>query len=771
MEEHLRDLAMVADEAVDTIIITNANGLITWVNTGITRKFGYSSREMIGVPLPDFFQSCLTTPGKVADITAALNKGDNYNGTILSRTKKGVSLWNEIKIKAVKDEQGSLQKFVLVAKDVTEHVKKNEELLYSELRWKFALEESGDGFFEYDLVNHKFFGSENLQELVTLNEDLTQLVFPALIDIIHPDDSEPAVSALFDLVSGRTKMLQHELRVKNKQGIYIWTNVRATISVKDAEGKPLMMIGTTTDIAHIKKTEEELLKAKQEAEQASEYKNQFLSTMSHEIRTPLNAIIGLTDVMLLKKPKGDLKENLNILSFSATHLLSLINDVLDLAKIDAGKIEFVSAEFNIEETIKRIYQTFQNKCQETGIAFSYIVDKGIPEIISGDALRLTQIMNNLVNNAIKFTAKGAVKINVQQVAAWGKKVKLLFEVVDTGIGIDKKMQQQVFEDFVQADSNISRKYGGTGLGLAITKKLIELQGGSIHVESKPRKGSRFYFELEFGVNAASKTKDKKPIKQNATPTELKNKKVLLVEDILANQKVAVSYLTHWQALVKCAENGKEALALFKKGDFDILLIDLYMPVMNGFETIEKIRTLAKGKNIPIVALTASIEPAVIKKAIKSGANVCLGKPFDAKQLLETIKKLTGSKTKAVPKKPVLKQKVIKSKFRHINLKRIEDASLGNKAFVKEMINLLKTEIPVYISDCTVDLQNRDYPKFAAGIHKLKNSLLMIGLDALRGDLVKIEEIAKNKKQLDKLPSLFEKVTSEWESAHKELNSI
>ena len=765
----MRDLAAVAEETTDVIIITDAGGKITWVNSGLTRRFGYSTREIINVSLADFFQSALTTPAKVAEIKSALAHGENYNGTILSRTKKGVSLWNEIKIKAVKDDKVGIQKFVLVEKDVSEHIKKNEELLYSELRWKFALEESGDGFFEYDLVTHKFFGSENLQELVTLNEDLTQLVFPALIDIIHPDDSEAAVSALFDLVSGRIEMLQQELRVKNKQGKYIWTNVRATISSKDAQGKPLMLIGTTTDISHIKKTEEELLKAKHEAERASEYKNQFLSTMSHEIRTPLNAIIGLTDVMLLQKPKGELMENLSILSFSANHLLSLINDVLDLAKIESGKIEFVNTPFNLEETIKRIYQTFKSKSNEAGIQFSCAVDNAIPNMVEGDTLRLTQIMNNLVNNAIKFTAKGSVKIKVKQINTSGKKVKLLFEVIDTGIGIDRKMQQRVFEDFVQADSNISRKYGGTGLGLAITKKLIELQGGTIHIESQPGKGSRFYFEMEFGVDAASRSKRADNRAQESTG--LNNIKVLLVEDILANQKVAVSYLNHWGASVKCAENGKEALALFKKHDFDILLIDLYMPVMNGFECIEKIRKLPKGRTVPIIALTASIEPSVINKAVDSGADICLGKPFEAKQLLATIQKFTA--VKPAPKvKAAAKPKVLaKSKFKHINLKRIEDASLGNKGFVAEMLQLLKTEIPSYVAECSDNLEKKDYKRFSASIHKLKNSLLMLGLDVLRNDLTKLEENSKAGKQLDKLPLLFAKVDAEWKKAEKELNSI
>ena len=547
--------------------------------------------------------------------------------------------------------------------------------------------------------------------------------------------------------------------------------MRATISSKDSDGKPLMLIGTTTDIAHIKKAEEELLKAKREAEQASEYKNQFLSTMSHEIRTPLNAIIGLTDVMLLQKPKGELKENLSTLSFSANHLLSLINDVLDLAKIESGKIEFVKTYFNLEETIKRIYQTFQNKRREAGITFSYSVDENVPGAVLGDALRLTLIMNNLVNNDIKFTSKGSVKINVGLIAKRGNVVRLLFEVVDTGIGIDKKMQQQVFEDFVQADSNISRKYGGTGLGLAITKKLIGLQGGEIKLQSKLGKGSRFYFELDFGMGEKTKEKGSKASTRNKPVTELKNIKVLLVEDILANQKVAVSYLKHWQAEVKCALNGKEALALFKKHDFDILLIDLYMPVLNGFEAIKRIRKLTKGKSIPIIALTASIEPDVIKKATDCGANICLGKPFDARELLETIKRITNSRQVLANAKPKAKQKSTRIKFRHIDLKRIEDASLGNKAFVKEMIGLLRAEIPGYINDCRLTLQKKDYSKFSGAVHKLKNSLLMIGLDVLKVDLATLETNAKSRKQVDKLAPLFAKVEDKWSEAAKELNSI
>ncbi len=773
MEARLRDFTQAVEEITDIVILIDARGIITWVNGSFLKIHGVQSKQVTGNSLAGFLENNHASKVKVDEISNAFKTGKDYTGTVfLIQAKKRVPLWNEIKIKAVKNEHGKVLRYIAIARNITEHIKKNEELLYSELRWKFALEESGDGFFEYDLVNHKFFGSDNLLSLVALSEDSTQLDFPALINIMHAEDSEPAVNALFDLISGKSEMLRHELRIKNKHGNYAWTIVRATVSSKTADGKPLALIGTTTDISYIKETEAALVKAKTEAELASEYKNQFLSTMSHEIRTPLNAIIGITDVMLLKKPTGEVKENLNILSFSANHLLSLINDVLDLSKIESGKMEFVQSKFNLEETITSIYQTFQNKCRETGIDISYHVEDHIPEYVIGDSMRLTQIMNNLVNNAIKFTRVGSVKINVKNQAVTGKKIKLLFEIIDTGIGINKKKQEEIFEDFVQANSSIAQQYGGTGLGLAITKKLIALQGGSIYVESTPGKGSRFYFELEFGFVKATKGKRKNSAAQKTGSNNVKGIQVLLVEDILANRKVAVSYLTHWQAEVKCAENGEEALKLFKNHDFDILLVDLYMPVMNGFETIQKIRSHAKGKKVPIIALTASLETSVIKKAIASGANICLGKPIEAKRLLEELQRLTGKKgTRVLSHSTKIISKNKKNKFRHINLKRIEDASLGSKLFIKDMINLLKEEIPACVKTCAVELEKKNYIKFSEQIHKLKNSLLMLGLDTIKNDLVKLEEYAKNRKQLKELGLLFARITNKWEKARKELDQL
>ena len=769
---HLHDLAAIAEESSDLIFITSTKGIISWISTGIEKIYGLRKNELLGKHFTEFLKISKAQASKVNEVNTVIKKGTTNKTTILLQNKKGTLRWNELKIKAEKNTKGKLQKFIAVVKDINEQVEKNEELLYSELRWKFAMEESGDGFFEYDLKNEKFYGSENLLDIFSLKQKDHQLDFQALINALHPDDSESAVNAMFDLIEGTTEQFRHELRLKNKAGNYTWTIVRATISSRNSEGKPLALIGTTTDISQIKQTEEELVKAKSEAEKASGYKDQFLSTMSHEIRTPLNAIIGMTDLMLRENPPQKFKENLDILSFSANHLLSLINDVLDLSKIEAGKIDFVNTGFNVEETVKKIFLTLELKCREKEIDFTYTIDKSIPAIITGDAMRLTQILNNLVSNAIKFTHKGSVQIKVSKVKSHAQKINLLFEVIDTGIGIDKKAEEKIFEDFVQASASTSHLYGGTGLGLAITKKLVELQGGKIGLESHPGSGSRFYASLDFGTTGGTVKTKSKASKGNQEQTTLKGIKVLLAEDILANQKVAVSYLNHWQAEVICANNGLEALKLLAKEHFDLLLIDLYMPVLNGFDAIKKIRKTKSGSKLPIIALTASIEPVVIKKALASGANVCLGKPFEASELLKTIEKLSGKKVaqaRSIENKH--KSSLVETEFKYISLKKIQDASLGKDSFIKNMIQILQQEIPQNLEACSNQLEKLNYQEFSAGIHKLKNGLIMLGLNSLKKDLSTLETNAREQKQLQKLPKIFGGVKAICNKAIEELNSI
>jgi len=442
-----------------------------------------------------------------------------------------------------------------------------------------------------------------------------------------------------------------------------------------------------------------------------------------------------------------------------------------LSKIEAGKIDFINAEFSLQDTMSGIYQTFAGKCREKGNTLSYSIDGSIPELLSGDQLRLIQILNNLVNNAVKFTSNGLVNIKVTPTGHVGNKIELLFEITDTGIGISEANQKKIFEDFVQADSGIAQRFGGTGLGLAITKKLIELQGGEIGVESELNKGSRFYFKLQLEAAQPKKTGGVITEKAVVDVQPLENIRVLLAEDIVVNQKVATSYLNHWKAEVVCANNGAEALAIFAQEDFDILLIDLYMPVMNGFEAIKKLRETTRGKNIPIMALTASADTVTLKSAIDSGADACLSKPFDAKQLLATIKKLLKnykSLSESTDQEPQVANKG--KTLKYVDLRKIEEASLGDNNFIKTMIDTLKAEVPPVIKQCKIMLGNKNYEQFAREVHKLKNCLLMLGMDDLKNDLAFLEE-ARKKPEPKVLEDVFGKINAAWENAEQELQNL
>jgi len=371
--------------------------------------------------------------------------------------------------------------------------------------------------------------------------------------------------------------------------------------------------------------------------------------------------------------------------------------------------------------------------------------------------------------------KGSVNIYVRmQPCTEINKTKLRIEVIDTGIGINKAAQEKIFDDFYQADSSIMQRFGGTGLGLAITRQLVTLQGGQIYVDSEAGKGSRFYFDLTYEkAGRLSGNENDQSGKKSKSVKRLDGVRVLLVEDILVNQKVAVSYLNHWNAEVVCANNGLEGLKLFHAHDFDVILMDLYMPVMNGFDAIKRIRISPKGKNIPIIALTASAETNTIKKAIDKGASACIGKPFNANQLLETIKNLVVANP-APEKTADVNAPLVATKapaMKYISLKKIEDASLGKKEFITEMINLLRNEIPDVINECKGHLAAERYFDFSRSVHKLKNSMLMIGFDNLKKDLSFLQDMAEQKKELTKVKSVFEKVLKIWAKGEEELSKL
>ncbi|MEM6722497.1 MAG: ATP-binding protein [Bacteroidota bacterium] len=390
----------------------------------------------------------------------------------------------------------------------------------------------------------------------------------------------------------------------------------------------------------LKRKNEELKYAKSKAEKASHAKAEFLSTMSHEIRTPMNSVIGMTNLLLEEDPKASQIENLTTLKFSAESLLSLINDILDFSKIEAGKIVFEKTVFNPATLVKNILNALRLKAADTGVDLRLDLDEHLPEGIIGDPTRLSQILINLTNNAIKFTPKGYVEVTLKPVKRDEYNDSLYFSVRDTGIGISEEKQRTIFDSFTQASEDTTRKFGGTGLGLSITKQLIELQGGHIQVRSQEGQGSDFFFTLDFPIGKIkTSTKKAASIKQT-NPEILKGKRVLLVEDNQVNVLVASKFLKKWDIEISVANNGQEAVNIVTHQNFDLILMDLQMPVMDGFEAARTIRSFDDfdKASTPIIALTASAITETKGNVMKSGMNDFLTKPFNPTNLFETLVK-------------------------------------------------------------------------------------------------------------------------------------
>lgn len=384
-----------------------------------------------------------------------------------------------------------------------------------------------------------------------------------------------------------------------------------------------------------------LKEAKKQAEQGLKAKNDFLSTMSHEIRTPLNSILGMTNIMLMEKPSEEQKEQLNVLLFSANNLLNIVNDILDFNKIEAGKIGFESIEMDFKNIAQKLITGLGPLAKDKGIELKLNIDPQLNTNLIGDPTRMSQVIGNLIHNAIKFTKKGFVELRISVVNKDESNIRLLIEVEDTGIGIAAEKQQTIFDQFTQADTSTSRNFGGTGLGLTISKRLLELQSANLQLKSEAEKGSTFYFEISFPVVASKKTE--KILIENSAPTEesrpLKGISILLVEDNEVNILVAKTFLTKWGASVDIAQNGQEAVDLFNSTVHQLILMDMHMPVMDGYEATRILRD--RGVKTPIIALTASLPREIEDQIKETGINDIVVKPFIPSELFKLILHYTG----------------------------------------------------------------------------------------------------------------------------------
>lgn len=524
-----------------------------------------------------------------------------------------------------------------IVRDIHEEFQAKLDLQQSEEKYRRLVEESTEIIFSLTETFMLHYVSPNVKQY--LGYDSLEVTGRSIFDFLNPDDLDVFLEMLNESKDFLAKNQFLEFRLRHKNGEYRVFNSNGKL-IEDKSGIHRYYTGVARDISKLKETQRELLLAKENAEQASKVKSQFLSVMSHEIRTPMNAVIGLAHFLMEENPRPDQLENLKTLQFSAENLMALINDILDFNKIDSGKVELEQVPFDLRNIIHRIVHSHTFQANEKGLKVSCVIDEAIPETLIGDSLRIGQVINNLVSNSIKFTERGFIRISIFREYTEGNQTDIRFVFEDTGIGIPENKRKSIFEAFTQATSSTSRKYGGTGLGLAIVKRLVELFGGDIELSSRKGGGSVFEFTIPLEFVDTSKLEADKAVNQ-ANLRSLEKASILVAEDNTINQILIRKFLTKWNTgNMVITSDGLEALEQFNLGQFDLVLLDLQMPGMDGFGVAQAIRSHidpAK-QTVPILALTASSYNEVKLEMKQSGMNDFVPKPFTPEILYEKILK-------------------------------------------------------------------------------------------------------------------------------------
>ena len=525
----------------------------------------------------------------------------------------------------------------------------------------------------------------------------------------------------------------------------------------------LFIIFTIISINNKINAENELKKSKELAEEGLKTKSEFLSSMSHEIRTPMNGIIGFTDLMLQDETNLEKVEKLELVKYSATNLLKIINEILDFSKIEAGKMHFESAAFNLCEQVQDFVKLQEITHQQKDIKFILVLAQDIPAFITGDKFRLNQIILNLVSNAVKFTEKGHIKITVYPIEQTESNVTLNFEIEDTGIGIAPNKLQTIFESFTQETQSTTRQYGGTGLGLSITKQMIELQGGSISAKSIQGVGSTFTISIPFRVSTYEEIFN---IPKKIQPTtksyrHLKGHKILLVEDNILNQKLAEHIFKKWDITYKIANNGMRAIKMLEKEEFACILMDLHMPVINGIDATKIIRNVNSdviNHQTPIIALTADAFEETRVLTSEAGMNYFLSKPFSQDSLLEALLKAVLNTTvdKVNIKRnisPKTEETIVQVKEKHINLNVIKELIGDDNESIMELLNEYIENSPKDYDDLITSLSQTELHKIQSSAHKIKSTFNTFGIKLLAERAKEIEFGAKEGISLERLNEL------------------
>jgi PAS domain S-box-containing protein len=620
------------------------------VNSAYRRMLGCSEAEMQSIRIFDE----LTHPDDLKTDQQQFQRllaGESDHLHIDKRylLRDGRIVWVSLELSILRDAEGKPQFTLGLASDITERKRAEEELRASEHQLRAFIEDAPVCVAMFDRRICCLAASRRW--ITDYGFGHTDLTGVCLYDLI-PNLPEKWRETHRRGLAGEKQHLGEDIWIR-ADGKEQWVT-SAVYPWRDPQGNVGGIIISAEDISQTKQVELELKNAKLAAEAASHAKSLFLATMSHEIRTPLNGILGMTELVLDTSLAPEQREHLNLVRFSAESLLSIINDILDFSKIEACKLEIETIPFRLRESLRETLKTCEIRCRQKNLEFQFVAAPDVPEALLGDPGRLRQILLNLIGNAIKFTDRGEIRVFIEASFPAPARTLLHFFVKDTGIGVQPEMQEKIFAAFSQADGSMARKYGGTGLGLAICVRLVQMMGGQIWVESIPQQGSTFHFTVDFGVDSesvcpANNPKEWHPSRHHPAPQlsptlrqgTLGSHRILLVEDNPVNRTLAQRLLQKRGFTVTSAVNGKQAVLAFADSEFDLILMDIQMPEMDGFEATEEIRRREKstGSRIPIIALSAHAMKEDRERCLSAGMDAYVTKPIRQDELFAAINNL------------------------------------------------------------------------------------------------------------------------------------
>ncbi len=729
-------LARIAHETKNGVIIADQFGVTEWTNYGFERITGYTAAEAIGKKPGELLQGPDTDLSTVAHISERLANGQGFEVEIVNYTKDGKRYWINIDCQPYIDFDGA-RKFMAIETDITD--RKNAEIKSheSEARLRAVLDNTPICLNLKDVEGRYIYINKPYEKWLGVTSD--EIVGKKASEFLEGAEEVSDLSKAEQRMLASGKTYEDEIHIVRPNG-EVFDRILIKFPVHGDDGKIIGLGTVAMDITERKQAEQALKRAMEKAEVASKSKSEFLASMSHEIRTPMTGISGFADLLLDDDLPPASREKVEKIKSSASSLLTIINDILDVSKLEAGKLVLEKINFDPIKTANDVIQLFHQTCppaKKERLTITSKITSDFPTGVCADPTRLRQVLLNLVGNAVKFTDEGSVTLYCQREK---NKDVLKFQIVDTGIGVDQATQQNLFGDFVQADASISRNYEGTGLGLSICKRLVELMGGEIGIESVPGEGSTFWFTLPYDVVPEGvEIIDEQAIK-NRKFQSARHLSVLVAEDNDINKIIIKAILDGMGHDSTFANNGAEAVEAVKVGHFDLILMDVRMPELSGPDATKQVRRLSGFKGqIPIIALTADVMPENQKSYFEAGMNYFVAKPINQEELAVAMNKAVGETVNMI----------------------VEDATASAKTSfdldeVKSRLGLPDDVIITLLKKFSVDYQDvaerikhmadeKDFEGVRELAHSLKGVAGSLGMPEICEQASKIEQGAKSKK--------------------------